>query len=360
MNKKILLDILVNILKSQGYDVHPQTGYQGADLVVEKDGQRTYIQYGITEEDMRHFAKISQVAQGSDCTLFVSDRITEWMTFFAEQYNIRTWDRAELESVIGKSILAEAEGVRYELLGSLGDGAEAGTGAGAPDMPVVPVAPIVPMDPDLPASYIREIAADFGGAGGNRGSDKDAHEIIALRSAPLRVDEKQAMATAKGLVSGITEIAIEFVPFWNYRYRIDGNHQCKTKMVRISSEDSGAINALNETAHDHIREVCDQLSVPCPNYEIRRAILTKNEAKERILGGAIASNRKIMTFSSTSGDAIITENVAIEPRLEDIDLDIELTYLPVWAITGSRHSVMIDAYDGTVMTVPIDNDVEFL
>ncbi|MHC1574832.1 MAG: hypothetical protein ACXQTY_03385 [Candidatus Methanogasteraceae archaeon] len=356
MNKKILLDILVNVLKSQGYGVYPQTGYQEADLVVEKDGQRTYIQYGITEEDMRHFAKMSQVAQGSDCALFVSDRITEWMTFFAEQYNIKTWDRAELESVIGKSILAEAEGVRYELLGSLGE-AEAGTGTGAPDMPV---APVVSMDPDLPASYIREIAADFGDEGGNRGSDRDSHEIIALRSAPLRVDEKQAMATAKGLISGITEIAIEFVPFWNYRYRIDGNCQCKTKMVRISAEDSGAINALNKTEHDHIRDVRDQLSVPCPNYEIRRAILTKNEAEERILGGAIASNRKIMAFSSTSGDAIITENVAVEPRLEDIDLDIELTHLPVWAITGARHSVMIDAYDGTVMTVPIDDDVEFL
>ena len=357
MNKKILLDILVNILKSQGYDVYPQTDYPESDLVVEKDGQRTYIQYGITEEDMRHFAKMSQVAQGSDCALFVSDRITEWMTFFAEQYNIRTWDRAELESVIGKSILAEAEGVRYELLGSLGDRAETATGAGALDMPV---APVVPMDPDLPASYIREIAADFGGEVGNRGSDRDAHETIALRSAPLRVDETQAMATAKGLVSGITEIAIEFVPFWNYRYRIDGNHQCKTKMVRIFSEDSGAINALNKTEHDHIRDVCDQLSVPCPNYEIRRAILTKNEAKERILGGAIESNRKIMAFSSTSGDAIITENIAIEPRLEDIDLEIELTYLPVWAVTGAKHSVMIDAYDGTVMTVPIDDDVEFL
>jgi len=315
MDKQILLDLLINILKSQGYDTTPEIDLPGIDLVVENDGEITCIQYGLVENDLRYFADI---VQGSYGALFLSDEISEWMAFFADQYGIRTWDRAELEIRIGKAILAEAEGIRYDFL------------EGQKKMPDT-----------------TEIVSD-------------SHDMLQLRCAPIRVDEKRAIATAKGFVSDITNIVIEFVPFWNYKYVIDTYQQYKMKTVHISSEDSSAINALNKQKHEYLREIHDQISIPSQNYEIKSAVLTKDEVENEILSDAIASNTKTIAFTSTSGDAIITEHKTVKPRSKDINLDVELVYLPVWEVKGANHSIMIDAYTGSVMTEPVDDDVEFL
>ena len=321
MDKQILLDLLINILKSQGYDTTPEIDLPGIDLVVENDGEITCIQYGLVENDLRYFADI---VQGSYGALFISDEISEWMTFFADQYGIRTWDRAELEIRIGKAILAEAEGIRYDFLEGQKN-----------------------LEDQKKMPDTTEIVSD-------------SHDMLQLRCAPIRVDEKRAMATAKGFVSGITNIVIEFVPFWNYKYVVDTYQQYKMKTVHISSEDSSAINALNKQKHEYLREIHDQISIPSQNYEIKSAVLTKDEVENEILSDAIASNTKTIAFTSTSGDAIITEHKTVKPRSKDINLDVELVYLPVWEVKGANHNIMIDAYTGSVMTEPVDDDVEFL
>ncbi len=174
------------------------------------------------------------------------------------------------------------------------------------------------------------------------------------------MDERRAIATAKGLVSGITGAAIEFVPFWNYRYVIDTYRQHRTKAIHISSDGSGAINALNREKREYFREVCDSISVPCQNYEIKSPTVTKIEAREAILNDAIESSTKNVSTTSTSGGAIITEHRTVRPMAKDIDLEMELVYLPVWEVKGMNGSVMIDAHDGIAMTTPVDEDVEFL
>ena len=336
MNKQILLDLLTNILRSQEYGVSPRINetHPGIDLVVEKGESVTCIQYGGTENDLRYFAN---AVQGVHDALFISEEITDQMALFADRYNIRRWDRSELEIRIGKAILADAEDVRYDLLDQ-----------------VYPA--------DMTPETI-EIA-------------NDSLDMLQLRCASIRVDEKRAIATARGFVRGITDATIEFVPFWNYKYAIDTHRQHKTKTIHISSEDSGAINALNKEKHEYIthgktfnisastpkalQEVCDSISVPCKNYEIKSPIVTKDEASKEILNDAIESNTKNISSTSTAGDAIITEHRTVKPGAKDIDLDMELVYLPVWEVKGVDGSIMIDAYSGIAMTAPIDNDVEFL
>ncbi len=188
----------------------------------------------------------------------------------------------------------------------------------------------------------------------------DSRDALQLRCASIRVDERRAIATAKGFVSGITGAAIEFVPFWNYRYVIDTYRQHKTKAIHLSSEGSGAINALNREKHEYLQEVCDSISVPCQNYEIKSPTVTKVEAREEILNDAIESNTKNVASTSTSGGAIITEHRTVRPMAKDIDLEMELVYLPVWEVKGMNGSIMIDAHDGNAMTTPVDDDVEFL
>ncbi|HIE31863.1 MAG TPA: hypothetical protein EYP67_05730 [Methanosarcinales archaeon] len=347
MNKQIVLDILTNILKSQGYAVKPyNTGWDSpmnlldadrgdsmVDLVVEKDGKITHIRCGENEDDLRRFAG---AVRGSHDALFISDEITDWTGVFADQNGVRTWDRDELETRIGKAILAEAEGTHYDFLGATGYGyGSYGRNGGIP----------------MPES--RETVAGTSDAAGSR-------DLLQLRCAPIMVEEKRAISTAKGFVSDIRNIFIEFVPFWNYKYAVNGYQQHKTKMVHISAHDSGAINALNKQKYGCIMEIQDQLSVPCDNYVIKSLVMAKEEAEKQILDDVITSNTKTMSFTSKSGDAIITEHRTVKPRPGDVNLDIELVYLPFWVVDGARSSIRINACDGSAMTEPIDDDIEFL
>ncbi len=340
MNRQILIDLLTNILSSQGYDVNPlvRGTPPRTDLVVAKDGRMTCIQYGGTETDLQYF---SDAVQGDYDALFMSDKVTDQMTLLAERYNIRMWDRTELEIRIGKAMLAEAEDSRYDLLG------QEYRKSHEYDHDVHHESQEYQM---YSAGRMPEIA----------GIADDLHDALQIRCAAIRVDERRAIATAKGFVSGITGAAIEFVPFWNYSYVIDTYRQYKTKTIHLSSDGSGAINALNRDKRECLQEVCDSISVPCQDYEIKSPTVTKIEAREEILNDAIESNTKNVASTSKSGGAIITEHRTVRPMAKDIDLEMELVYLPVWVVKGMTGSIIIDAHDGSAMTTPIDEDVEFL
>ncbi|MBA1342728.1 MAG: hypothetical protein C5S52_03935 [ANME-2 cluster archaeon] len=342
MNRQILLDLLTNILSSQGYDVNPliQGTPPRTDLVVAKDGRMTCIQYGGNETDLRYFG---DAVQGAYDALFISDETTDQMARFADRYNIRVWGRAELEIRIGKAMLAEAEDTRYDLLGQ----------------------EYQKSHEYEPQGYQKYEPREYQEYSAGRMPEiietaDDSRDALQLRCAAVRVDERRAIATAKGFVSGITGAAIEFVPFWNYRYVIDTYRQHKTKAIHLSSEGSGAINALNREKHEYLQDVCDSISVPCQDYEIKSPTVTKVEAREEILNDAIESNTKNIASTSTSGGAIITEHRTVRPMAKDIDLDMDLVYLPVWEVKGMNGSIMIDAHDGNAITAPVDDDVEFL
>ena len=347
MNKQVVLDILTNILKSQGYSVKlPNTGGDSpmnlldpspadsmVDLVVEKDGNTTYIQCGETEDDLQRFGS---TARGSADALFISDEITDWTGVFADQHRIRTWDRGELETRIGKAILAEAENTYYDFLGSTSYGHDRYDRNNGIRMPESPETATHTVD------------------------DISSRNLLQLRCAPITVDEKRAISTAKGFVGNIRNIVIEFVPFWNYKCDVDGYQQHKTKMVHISAQNLGAINALNNQKCEYIKEIHDQISVPCENYVIKSSVMSKEEAEKLILNDAITSNTKTMSLTSKSGDAIITEHKTIKPRPGDVTLEAELVYLPFWAVDGASSSIKINACDGSAATEPIDDDIEFL
>jgi len=342
MNRQILLDLLTNILSSQGYDVNPliQGTPPRTDLVVAKDGRMTCIQYGGNETDLRYFG---DAVQGAYDALFISDETTDQMARFADRYNIRRWDRAELEIRIGKAMLAEAEDTRYDLLGQ----------------------EYQKSHEYEPQGYQKYEPREYQEYSAGRMPEiietaDDSRDALQLRCAAVRVDERRAIATAKGFASGITGAAIEFVPFWNYRYVIDTYRQHKTKAIHLSSEGSGAINALNREKHEYLQDVCDSISVPCQDYEIKTPTVTKVEAREEILNDAIEGNTKNIASTSTSGGAIITEHRTVRPMAKDIDLDMDLVYLPVWEVKGVNGSIMIDAHDGNAITAPVDDDVEFL
>ncbi|PXF61128.1 MAG: hypothetical protein C4B59_06110 [Candidatus Methanogaster sp.] len=353
MDRQILLDLLTNILSSQGYDVDPliRKTPPRTDLVVAKDGRMTCVQYGGTETDLRYFA---DAVQGAYDSLFISDEITDQMARFADRYNIRMWDRAELEIRIGKAMLAEAEDARYDLLGQ--------EYRKSHEYEHREYRKYEPHEYQKSREHEPKEYQDYstGRMPEIVETADDSRDALQLKCAAIRADERRAIATAKGFVSGITGAAIEFVPFWNYSYVIDTHRQYRTKTIHIAAEGSGAINALNREKHEYMQEVSDSISVPCQDYEIKSPTVAKVEAREEILNNAIESNTKNIASTSTSGGAIVTEHRTVRPLAKDIDLDMDIVYLPVWEVKGANGSIMIDAHDGNAMSTPVDDDVEFL
>ena len=60
------------------------------------------------------------------------------------------------------------------------------------------------------------------------------------------------------------------------------------------------------------------------------------------------------------GDTIVFENKVFAPDPEDIDLKIEMLYIPTWEIRGSAETVEINGYDGHIMAIKAYSDAEFV
>ena len=67
-----------------------------------------------------------------------------------------------------------------------------------------------------------------------------------------------------------------------------------------------------------------------------------------------------MRFNNLEGQAIIYEQRSISPKADEIELDMDLVYIPVWEVKGKRNSLEINAYNASVFEEPIDEDAEFL
>lgn len=67
-----------------------------------------------------------------------------------------------------------------------------------------------------------------------------------------------------------------------------------------------------------------------------------------------------MRFNNTTGQTIIYEQRCIKPRPEDIELQMELVYVPIWEVKGKRNSLEINACTAQILEEPMDEDAEFL
>ena len=95
-------------------------------------------------------------------------------------------------------------------------------------------------------------------------------------------------------------------------------------------------------------------------YEVKRASVNKQQAEKLLLEEIIEENTREMSFNNTEGQAIVYEQRSVKPKAEDIDLEMELIYIPVWEVKGKRNSLEINAYNAEVLEEPVDEDAEFV
>ena len=95
-------------------------------------------------------------------------------------------------------------------------------------------------------------------------------------------------------------------------------------------------------------------------YEVKRPNVDKKQAEKILLDFIIQENTREMRFNNLEGQAVIYEQKNISPRADEVELNMDLVYVPVWEVKGKRNSLEINAYNASILEEPVDEDAEFV
>lgn len=367
--KQGLLQILRDIFSSSGYNVTESYRY---DMVAEKNGYKTLIKLGAYPDsaDIKNFAEHATDGMG----LYVATyKMADELYQYATNCGLVVWDRDDVALQIGRAVLADIEGTTADLelippvdqqastqTTSAGFGEDSlfgmfGQGNATKKMPASPE-PISTPQPQ----WSRNVFAQPEPVQ-SPPDEPNPPMVLNLHAVPLNVSKEQAINIAKQHIGIVSDVYLKFVPFWKYEYSISVEQQYKSKIIDISGNGVGCLNALNGNNETlELKEVYDSIEVPDETYEVKGPILTRGEANKDLLKKIIEDHTKDIRFDSMSGDTIISEHKLFKPSAEDVNLEIDMVYLPIWELNGRKSSVEISGYNAEVLCNPVDEDVEFM
>ena len=371
--KQDLVRILKDIFTSAGYAV--VDSYQH-DLIAEKNGKKTFIKLAVHADIAETNSFISMIADGEGLYVVTGKSDRDFLQH-ARDSGLRVWDRDDVALQIGRAVLADIEGSNGEL-DLLGDPVKktaskadevakmainAIFGGGGPvrEEPVAQGSPLLarmsqraeraPIAPPVVMEERQAAAAAI---------DPDSI-LLNLRAVPLNVTKDHAVTIAKPHIHTYQNAVLKLVPFWKYNYTLKSEQKYRSKIVDITGEGSGCLNALNGQSENFVlHDVRESIAIPDMPYELRQSASTKEEARKNMLVRIIDEHTKDLRFDNTQGDAIISEHKRFKPSLSDIQLDLDLVYIPIWEVKGPRNSIEVNAYTGEVLHNPVDDDAEFV
>ena len=313
MNRQAVIDILKRIFTFYGYEV---TSSEGSDMLAEKESEHLYIKFDPTPNfnSIRHFSDI--VVRYGGKGIVVSDIFDEKNRSLALDDGLTLWDRSEIESRIGRAVLAGAFGQYGEER-------------------------VVQREPPI-KEFEKTIR-------------------IFLRSVAVNIGKSDALSIGEAKVGSVKRQQLKFIPVWYYRYSFDTQKKFKSKMVDLKGEGEGYVNAITgENFFGKCKDIQDNTFVPTQNYEIKQPGVEKNDAFNKAIGSVIREHTKEVRLNEMIGDTIIFEQKVFAPEPEDIMMEIELIHFPVWELTGGCDTIEINGYDGHILGVRTSNDAEFV
>lgn len=352
---KAITEILDNIFSACGYKVDRSYRF---DLIVEKDYVQTAIQIG--KPSLDHILAFANTQMSENKLYITPEPVPDNYKRIAQDNDVCVWDKAILEANIGKVILADAQGQCKNT--------------------ELPISAIHKKDTDsdcslfksilTPRETSRETTSDRMREGSTQGrmpdrgyEDTRQHprvNIVNINSTPLNLDKNAAISIGKREISRVKEAVLLFIPFWAYHYSFNIEKDFKSKVIALSADESGMINAVNGCIeHWEIGNVSSEIEVPC-DYEIKNQIISNDEVRNTVIKEAISKNTKTVSFNAVKGQEIISENRTIRPDAHEIKVDMELIYVPVWDVKGLSNSVMINATTHKIFSNPVDDDAEFV
>ncbi|WP_406656124.1 hypothetical protein V7O62_09700 [Methanolobus sp. ZRKC2] len=383
--KQDLVRILRDIFSSAGYNVVDSHNH---DFIAEKNGHRTYIKLSSYPSlpEIRDFINLIQDGEG----LYVTTGIVDSdLLQYAEDAGLNVWDRDDMSFQIGRAVLADIEGSAGELdllnktakkreTASLDEPVITATSS-ADEIAKVAIDSIfgngtafkeeTPAEEKPLVSGYSERSPEPVIASAPVQQQKDVPEappqtdgiLLNLRSAPVNMNRDHAISAARPYVYNCQDILLKLVPFWKYEFHLSTEQRYRSKIVDISGEGSGCMNALNGNNEQIVlHDVRETVSVPDVPYEVKHPVTTEEEARNELLDCIIDEHTRDLRFDNTQGEAIISEHKRFKPASDDVELNVKLVYVPVWEVKGPRNSVEINAYNSEVLSNPVDDDAEFV
>lgn len=320
-----MIDILKRIFTFYGYEV---TSSDGCDMLAEKESEHLFIKFDPTPNfnSIRHFSGV--VTQYGGKGILISDIFDEKNRSIALDDGLTLWDRSEIESRIGRSVLAGAFGqygeervVRREN----------------------EIQKTLQMQKETPKKEYEKTIRIF------------------LRSVSVNIGKSDALSIAEEKIGTIKHQTLKFIPVWYYRYSFNIQKKFKSKVVDLKGEGEGYVNAITgENYFGKCKDIQDNTFVPTQNYEIKQPEVEKMEALNKAMDSVIREHTKEVRLNEMIGDTIIFEQKVFAPDPQDVLMDADLIHFPVWELTGGRDTIEINGYDGHILGVKVSNDAEFV
>jgi len=393
MNKQPVLNILKDIFQAYGYNI--DSSYI-SDLVASKGvSDHIYIKLDsdVDYSSMRRFADSIKNTEGTGLYI-LNNRAPGEVAGFASQQDIIFWDKHDLESQIGKAILANTEGLPMKLdisphdsqriverpeptpvVGSRDDsifGMFAESPASKPE-PEPELAP-VPVPVPVPEPVL-EPAFKWPGLGtpsgqtypesmgtGAFGVDQEEEIVrIPLPSLPINMAKTSAIKISQAKIGEVQDLLLKFIPNYIYKYEFDTKRKFRSKIIDLNGQGEGMVNAITgEHTFTRSPDILEYAEIITENYQIKEPTISDEEAKEKVLDAIIRKHSNKMKVDEVKGDTIISESKTLSPLENEIDLAINIVYIPVWEIQGKQNTIDINAYDGHILETPVDDDAEFV
>jgi len=396
--KQDLLEILVDIFKSSGYSVKISSP---CDILVEKNGHRAFVRSTL-QPDYREIKAFSEEIDDDTGIYVITRKTTGELNEYAAELGVYIWDRDELALQIGRAVLAnmerketapmqepeipekveeevptqfskfpgdlslesretesreaenrETENENPPLSTDFGNGLVPLQEMQAKEEKTYFVPESAPKTPEVRKPSKKHEHAEV--------PKVDSYDILNIKSVEPGISKEQAIIIAKPYLSNPKDAILKFVPFWKYTYSVESERRFRSKVFSITGEGKGFLNALNKTKEDMELEGLEAPTrIPAVVYEVKRASVNKQQAEKMLLDEIIEENTREMRINNTEGQAIIYEQRSVKPKSEDIELKVELVYIPVWEVKGKRNSLEINAYNAEVLEEPVDEDAEFV
>ncbi len=393
MNKQPVLNILKDIFQAYGYNI--DSSYI-SDLVASKGvSDRIYIKLDgdVDYSSMRRFADSIKSTEGTGLYI-LNNKAPDEVAGFASQQEIIFWDKHDLESQIGKAILANTEGLQMKLdlsphdrqriterpeptpeVGSRDDSifgmfAESSSSKPEPGPAPAPAPATVTVPEPVHEPAFKWPGTDtppgqtYPESMGTGAFDVNQEEEIIripLPSLPINMAKTSAIKISQAKIGEVQDILLKFIPTYSYKYQFDTKRKFRSKIIDLNGQGEGMVNAITgEHTFTHSSDPLEYAEIMTENYQIKEPAVSDGEAKKKVLDAVILKHSRKMKVDEVRGDAIISESKTLAPLENEIKLAINIVYIPVWEIQGKQNTIDINAYDGHILETPIDDDAEFV
>ncbi len=323
MNKQAVIDILRKIFTYYGYSINPS---EISDLLAEKDSEHLFIKYepSTNANSIRHFSNSVQSYGGKG--IQISESFDDKIRSLALEEGLILWDKTELESRVGRAVLAGA-------LEEPGERKPVKKESNAPN--------------EIPREMPRK--------------EYEKTIRIFLRSVAVNIGKSDSLSIGETKVGKAKYQQLKFIPVWYYRYSFKSQKKFKSRVIDLNGEGEGYINAITGiNSFNKYKDIQDNTLVPTQNYEIKQPKVEKKDALNRALDAVIREHTKQVRLNEMIGDTIVFENRVFSPEPQDVNMEMDLLHIPVWEIRGKSEALEINGYDGKVESLKVYNDADFV